>query len=148
VTGGYVYRGSQDPALLGTYLYGDYCSGQIWGNGQLFTPTVPGLTTFGQDLDAELYIGTGSGQLYKIVHVAAPTPTLTATSVPPTFTPTRTRTPTSTPTQTPTPTFTPTQTPTQTYTPTPTPGGRAAVVPPRRHRSVPRPLPPRQSTSL
>jgi hypothetical protein len=30
ITGGYVYRGSQFPALNGVYFYGDYCSGIIW----------------------------------------------------------------------------------------------------------------------
>jgi glucose/arabinose dehydrogenase len=93
VTGGYVYRGSQDPTLFGRYLYGDYCSGQIWGwsqgVNQLFTPNVSSLTTFGEDAAGELYIGTGGGQLFRIVHVVAtPTPTPTATPLPtPTPTP-------------------------------------------------------------
>ncbi len=30
ITGGVVYRGSALPALVGNYLYGDFCSGQIW----------------------------------------------------------------------------------------------------------------------
>ena len=29
VTGGYVYRGSR-AALRGRYIYGDYCSGNVW----------------------------------------------------------------------------------------------------------------------
>ena len=92
MTGGYVYRGSQDPSLFGTYIYGDYCNGQIWGSGQLLAPTVPSLTTFGEDSAGELYIGTGGGQLYQILHPAA-TPTSTPTP-PPTATPTPTPTPT------------------------------------------------------
>ena len=31
VTGGYVYRGASYPALGGTYLYTDFCSGTLWG---------------------------------------------------------------------------------------------------------------------
>ena len=30
VTGGYVYRGSSQPWLNGSYFYGDACSGQLW----------------------------------------------------------------------------------------------------------------------
>ena len=30
VTGGYVYRGGQYPAMVGAYIFGDYCSGRIW----------------------------------------------------------------------------------------------------------------------
>lgn len=30
VTGGYVYRGSAMPELIGYYIYGDYCSGRVW----------------------------------------------------------------------------------------------------------------------
>ncbi|HYT32045.1 MAG TPA: PQQ-dependent sugar dehydrogenase, partial [Thermoanaerobaculia bacterium] len=38
VTGGYVYRGSAFPNLSGVYFYGDYCTGKLWGSGQLLTP--------------------------------------------------------------------------------------------------------------
>ena len=31
VSGGFVYRGRSSPGLRGIYLYGDYCSGRIWG---------------------------------------------------------------------------------------------------------------------
>ena len=31
VTGGYIYRGSSLPTFQGVYLFGDYCSGEIWG---------------------------------------------------------------------------------------------------------------------
>ena len=30
VTGGYVYRGSRLPSLYGAYVFGDFCSGNMW----------------------------------------------------------------------------------------------------------------------
>src|SRR6185436_19701402 len=30
ITGGYVYRGNKLPALIGKYIYGDYCTGKIY----------------------------------------------------------------------------------------------------------------------
>jgi glucose/arabinose dehydrogenase len=88
IIGGYVYRGAQVSGLAGTYVYGDLCTGEIWGLGSStpFTPKSPGLQTFGQDSTGELYLGTGGGQLFKIVAPAGSTPT-----------PTRTPTPTATP---------------------------------------------------
>jgi glucose/arabinose dehydrogenase len=131
VTGGYVYRGAQDAALSGVYIYGDYCSGRIWGSGQLFAPTVGALQTFGEDATGEIYIGTGAGLLYLITHPGPATPT--PTSAPPTSTPT----PTATPTATPEPLMS-TATPTATPIATPTPAGsRPAII--RRGGSRPPP---------
>jgi len=31
ITGGYVYRGNAIPELDWVYLFGDYCSGRVWG---------------------------------------------------------------------------------------------------------------------
>jgi glucose/arabinose dehydrogenase len=74
VTGGYVYRGTRQPALVGTYLFADYCSGVI------FTLAEEGLTprqlaesglrvtSFGEAEDGEVYLVdlTGGG-LYRVV---------------------------------------------------------------------------------
>jgi glucose/arabinose dehydrogenase len=63
ITGGYVYRGSQFPALQGVYFYGDYCSGRIWGldaakpgQPRLLLEVGAGLSSFGEDQAGELYI--------------------------------------------------------------------------------------------
>jgi glucose/arabinose dehydrogenase len=77
VTGGYVYRGEEVPALRGVYLYGDYCGGEVRGllardgvvldEGSLGA-TVPGrgLVTFGQDAGGELYVLSAEGALLKV----------------------------------------------------------------------------------
>ena len=77
VIGGYVYRGSQDLGLYGFYVYGDLCSGNLWGNGQLLTPTLPNLQTLGEDVAGEIYLGTGGGGLYLLTHPGPPPPTPT-----------------------------------------------------------------------
>ncbi len=73
VTGGYVYRGAM-PELNGIYLYGDYCSGYIWGlmqvNGQwqarlLFEAKVR-ITSFGQDESGEVYLLSDGGEVFKL----------------------------------------------------------------------------------
>ena len=83
VIGGYVYRGAAFPALGGIYLYGDYCFGWLFGNGQMLAPSVPQLTTFGEDTSGELYLGTEDGRLYRIASAAVPTPAPTAQRIPP-----------------------------------------------------------------
>ncbi|MBL8296682.1 MAG: PQQ-dependent sugar dehydrogenase [Bryobacterales bacterium] len=75
VTGGYVYRGRRWPSLRGTYVYGDYGSGRIWGlqrqgsgyANRLLLESRMGVSTFGQDEQGELYVGDhrGSG-IYRI----------------------------------------------------------------------------------
>ena len=74
VTGGYVYRGSM-PEWNGIYLYGDYCSGNVWGliksaNGwqsQLLFDTSATITSFGQDEAGEVYLLSDVGEVYKLV---------------------------------------------------------------------------------
>ncbi len=75
VTGGYVYRGQAFPFLAGIYLFGDYCSGIIWGlvlNGdgwhvaQLLESGIQ-LSSFGEDEAGELYVTDLGGAVYQIV---------------------------------------------------------------------------------
>ncbi|WP_239031673.1 PQQ-dependent sugar dehydrogenase [Geomonas diazotrophica] len=74
VTGGYVYRGKIE-ALRGIYLYGDFCSGRIWGlrrvggkwQTRLLIDTPYAISTFGEDDDGEVYLADyGSGTIFRI----------------------------------------------------------------------------------
>lgn len=136
ITGGFVYRGISGSLPTGSYVYGDYCTGEIfvWYNNtqNLMLDTTRSISAFAEDEAGELYmIGLG-GTIERIAAVTTPTPTPTPTATP-TSTPTNTptATPTSTPTATPTatPTNTPTSTPTATPTVTPTPGFEGDVAP-------------------
>jgi hypothetical protein len=76
VTGGYVYRGSAIPRLQGTYLYGDFCSGRVWGaqrwEGEwehaLIFDVGANISAFGEDEAGELdFTDYGLGVVYRIV---------------------------------------------------------------------------------
>ncbi len=76
VTGGNVYRGSDIPALRGWYVYGDYCSGEVWavsstaskpakpvrllgsGSGRL-------VSGFGENDAGELFLADLNGSVYR-----------------------------------------------------------------------------------
>jgi uncharacterized repeat protein (TIGR03806 family) len=95
VTGGFVYRGTAIPSLVGTFIYGDYCSGRIWGlsydsmgNPQanvLIDASGHSISSFGEGNDGELYlVALDNGNLYKIVEATGSSngsfpPTLKAT---------------------------------------------------------------------
>ncbi len=76
VTGGYVYRGSQVSFLQGTYVFGDFCSGEIWGyqNGktELLLDTAQRISSFGEDRAGELYVVGIEGQISQIISSTAP----------------------------------------------------------------------------
>lgn len=76
VTGGVVYRGNALPAWDGVYLYGDYCSGRIWGlirnldgdwEAELLFETSFRITSFGEDEDGEVYLVDYGGVLHQLV---------------------------------------------------------------------------------
>lgn len=76
VTGGYVYRGSQVPELVGDYVYGDFISGRIWAarreaggwvNREILASSVL-ISSFGEDEAGELYLTDyAGGRLLKLV---------------------------------------------------------------------------------
>ncbi len=86
VTGGYVYRGSAYPALVGTYLYGDFSAGWIAGLQRtspdgtplakvrvrtLLTDAGIAPSSFGEDAAGELYVCDYGGVLLRVTAQAA-----------------------------------------------------------------------------
>ena len=78
ITGGYVYRGSEIPDLVGTYVFADGMSGTLLGipadSTQRVAPrilgTVPGsiISSFFEDVDGELYVlDRNKGQILSLV---------------------------------------------------------------------------------
>lgn len=75
VTGGFVYRGTALPSLQGTYVFGDYVAGSIWGlkadDGGTYRRTLLvdsglKLSAFGLDGSGELYaVDYGAGAFYR-----------------------------------------------------------------------------------
>jgi glucose/arabinose dehydrogenase len=68
VTGGFVYRGSDYPSLVGRYFYADYVAGKIWsldteagGPPELELDTSLNISSFGEDEEGELYVVDRSG---------------------------------------------------------------------------------------
>lgn len=74
ITGGYRYRGTQNPIFYGDYFFADFCTGQLWTlkelNGQwqvARTPFTGLVSTFGEDVNGELYLTDYfGGKVYQI----------------------------------------------------------------------------------
>ena len=74
VSGGYVYRGQSLPEWQGIYLYGDFCTGIIWGlirtggtwQSQLLFDTSLSISSFGVDEAGELYIANLQGMILRL----------------------------------------------------------------------------------
>lgn len=70
IIGGYVYRGQEIPALAGTYLFGDYCSGEIFGlsrRGRALLLRSPlRISSFGEDQAGNVYVLGLSGQVARL----------------------------------------------------------------------------------
>jgi glucose/arabinose dehydrogenase len=76
VTGGYVYRGDKVPSLTGYYIYGDYCSGNIWAllfqnnavsQNTLLLKSGLAISSFGEDQAGNFYILAQAGGIYTLV---------------------------------------------------------------------------------
>jgi hypothetical protein len=88
ITGGTMVRGLSVPQLYGLYVYGDYCSGQIFAaqqaSGAWSSIELPvgaqNLTSFGEDSSGDLYLATQDGALYRFAPTAPPEPSVATVS--------------------------------------------------------------------
>jgi len=75
VIGGFAYRGPSYPFAHGLYVYGDYCTGEVWAlgrsGGSWHNAKVGdiggGLTGFGEGDSGEIYAVTSGGTMYHAV---------------------------------------------------------------------------------
>lgn len=75
VIGGYVYRGAAVPWLRGVYVYGDFCSGEVFGlryadgrvvEHQRLADTELRIMSFGEDNDGEVYLLSQKSGIYRL----------------------------------------------------------------------------------
>ena len=74
ITGGFVYRGRNLPGLRGAYVYGDFCSGEIFaafpGNGgwtqRLLLESAAAIVSFGETAGGELLVVDYNGAIYEL----------------------------------------------------------------------------------
>ena len=75
VIGGYVYRGAAIPWLRGAYVYGDFCSGKVFGlryadgavlEHRQLADTNLRIMSFAEDNDGELYLLSQKDGIYRL----------------------------------------------------------------------------------
>lgn len=76
VTAGYVYRGDALPDMDGVLVYGDFCSGIVWGGYRdtagawqslILLDSDYSISSFGEDEAGELYLLDHGGTIYQFV---------------------------------------------------------------------------------
>jgi len=78
ITGGYAYRGGIGTLPIGAYVFGDYCSGEIFlfesGSQSVLLGTTLRISSFGEDEAGEIYVvGHGAtGAVHRIVSSTSP----------------------------------------------------------------------------
>jgi glucose/arabinose dehydrogenase len=70
IIGGYRYRGRLYPAMAGMYIYGDYCTGEMWAlagstNAKVYDHP-RAITSFGESAGAELFVVDTGGNMYRV----------------------------------------------------------------------------------
>ncbi|QDV51679.1 PQQ-dependent sugar dehydrogenase [Gimesia fumaroli] len=77
ITGGSVYRGKAIPAIVGSYIYGDYVSGKFWAlkydaenkkvtaNHVIQSPSIP-VMTFGEGPNGEMFLSSSFSEIFML----------------------------------------------------------------------------------
>ncbi len=88
IVGGFVYRGTRNPGLVGKYIHGDYITKNIWAldyyndpnsTPQLLLTSTINFVTFAEGNDGEIYVpefygpGYSPGGIYKLVETSSGT---------------------------------------------------------------------------
>jgi hypothetical protein len=81
ITGGYVYRGTRGTLPLGTYVFGDFCTGEIFqlnpvASGAPVTVLLTSglnISSFGEDQSGEIYV-VGLGGTVHLISESSPPP--------------------------------------------------------------------------
>jgi len=80
ITGGYVYRGPNLPELFGKYIYADFGTSNIWAltydeinppTNQLLLTASRSISSFGVDINNELYVVAYTGIIYRFTPTAS-----------------------------------------------------------------------------
>jgi glucose/arabinose dehydrogenase len=78
ITGGYIYRGSLNSLSAGLYVYGDFCSGEIFAwdgrEQRLLFDTSLSISSFGEDDDGEIYVVALDGVVSRIARMGGDGP--------------------------------------------------------------------------
>jgi glucose/arabinose dehydrogenase len=85
ITGGYVYRGARGALPAGAYVYGDFCTGEIFqlqpvasaAPQNLLLDTTLSIASFGEDEAGEIYVVGLGGTVHRIAAVP-PAPSLSS----------------------------------------------------------------------
>jgi len=78
ITGGYVYRGTKSSLPFGSYVFADFCTGEIFllrdGSQSLLMDTSMSISSFGEDEDGEIYVVGIEGTIRKFTNPSAVSP--------------------------------------------------------------------------
>lgn len=84
VTAGCVYRGDRSSLPSGSYVFGDFCTGEIFllseGNQQLLLDTDLHIASFGEDESGEIYVVGIGGTIHRVKAVL-PTPQIDSVQI-------------------------------------------------------------------